>query len=118
MKGAIPIAGDDFIATTSNGFKFGIGLHIEPDFGFIALTCEKSAGGGSLTDPTTWRHLLLENDPILMAVSPKFGGDTRKYVLILSGELTWNLKKLLALAFQDGRKMTSKHSCAGFAVTV
>lgn len=94
MKGAIPIAGDDFIATTSNGFKFGIGLHIEPDFGFIALTCEKSAAGGSLTDPTTWRHLLLENDPILIAVSPKFGGDARKYMADFVVRANVELKKV------------------------
>lgn len=95
MKGAIPIAGDDFIATTSNGFKFGIGRYTDPDISFIAITCEKVKGSGSQTDPNTWRHLLLENDPVLMVVTPKFGGDSRKYMADFIGRANVELKKVV-----------------------
>jgi hypothetical protein len=95
MKGSIPIPGDDFIATTSNGFKFGIGVFLGGDYSFIALTCEKVASGGSQTDPNTWRHLLLENDPVLEIIKPKFGGDSRKYMADFIGRANVELKKVV-----------------------
>lgn len=95
MKGSIPIPGDDFISTTPNGFKFGIGIYADQDISFIALACEKVAGGGSQTDPNTWKHLLLENDPVLEVIRPKFGGDSRKYMADFIGRANVELKKIV-----------------------
>jgi hypothetical protein len=78
MKGAIPIDGSDFIFT-ANGFKCGVGLYVDPDISFIAMTKEKVKGGGSSTDANTWEFVKLTNDPELAALTSPYNGDTRKY---------------------------------------
>lgn len=79
MKGNIPIAGDDFIATTATGYKFGVGLNNPTgDEEIMSLTIEKSPGGGDIEVSQTWQHHLQEDDPVLKCVQ-KFAGDMVRY---------------------------------------
>lgn len=65
MNGNIPIAGDDFIST-SNGFKFGIGINNPTgNEDILSLTIEKSKGDGLPNVHETWQHHLQDNDPVL-----------------------------------------------------
>lgn len=78
MKGYIPIAGSDYIFE-ANGFKCGVGLYVDPDVAFIAMTKEKVKGGGSATDANTWELIKLTNDPELEALKVPYSGDAKKF---------------------------------------